>query len=55
MRQKFPEHLYHKRAPIESIISTVKRKLLARAPGHSLQTQCLQALLPGIAYTIYRL
>jgi hypothetical protein len=55
MRQEFPEHLYRRRALIESIISAVKRKLSARAPGRSLQTQCLQALLLGIAYNIYRL
>jgi hypothetical protein len=55
MRQEFPAHLYRRRALIETIISAVKRKLSARAPGRSLQTQCLQALLLGIAYNIYRL
>jgi Transposase DDE domain/Transposase domain (DUF772) len=55
MRQEFPAHLYRRRALIESLISAVKRKLSARAPGRSLQTQCLQALLLGIAYNIYRL
>jgi Transposase DDE domain len=55
MRQKFPEHLDHRRALIESLISAVKRKLSARAPGRSLQTQCLQALLLGLAYNIYGL
>jgi hypothetical protein len=55
MRQEFPVHLYRRRALIESLISAVKRKLSARAPGRSLATQCLQALLLGIAYNIYRL
>jgi hypothetical protein len=54
MRQEFPAHLYRRRALIESLISAVKRKLSARAPGRSLQTQCQQALLLGIAYNIYR-
>ena len=55
MRQDFPAHLYRRRALIESLISAVKRKLSARVPGRSLQTQCLQALLLGIPYNIYRL
>jgi hypothetical protein len=55
MRQKFPADLYRRRSLIESLISAVKRKLSARAPGRSLRTQCLQALLLGIAYNIYRL
>jgi hypothetical protein len=54
MRQEFPVELYRRRAHIESLISAVKRKLSTRAPGRSLQTQCLQALLLGIAYDIYR-
>jgi Transposase DDE domain/Transposase domain (DUF772) len=55
MRQELPVHLYGRRSLIESLIASVKRKLSARAPGRSLQTQCLQALLLGIAYNIYRL
>ena len=55
MRQECPEHLYHGRALIESIISAVQRQLSARAPGRSLQQPCLQAWLLGIAYNIYRL
>jgi hypothetical protein len=55
MRQDFPVHRYRRRTLIESLISAVKRKLSARAPGRSLATQCLQALLLGIAYDIYRL
>jgi hypothetical protein len=55
MRQEFPAHLYGRRSLIERLISSVKRKLSARAPGRSLQTQCLQALLLGIAYNISRL
>jgi hypothetical protein len=55
MSQEFPADLYRRRALIESLIPAVKRKLSARAPGRSLATQCLQALLRGIAYNIYRL
>jgi hypothetical protein len=55
MRQNFPGPLYRRRGLIESVISAVKRKLSARAPGRSLSTQCLQALLLGLAYNIYRL
>jgi hypothetical protein len=55
MRRDFPADIYGRRSLIESLISAVKRKLSARAPGRSLQTQCLQALLLGIAYNIYRL
>jgi IS5 family transposase len=55
MRQAFPAHLFRRRSIIESVISAVKRKLSARAPGRSLGTQCLQALLLGLAYNIYRL
>jgi hypothetical protein len=55
MRQNFPVYLYRRRSLIESIISAVKRKLSARAPGRFLLTQCLQTLLLGVAYNIYRL
>jgi hypothetical protein len=54
MRQGFPAHLYGRRARLESLIAAVKRQLSARAPGRSLVTQCLQALLWGIAYNISR-
>jgi hypothetical protein len=52
MRQCFPHLLYRRHALIEGIISTVKRKLSAPAPGRSLQTQHLQALLPRVAYLL---
>lgn len=55
MRQDFPCPEYGQRSLIESVISAVKRKLSARAPGRSLYMQCLQALLLGVAYDIYRL
>jgi len=55
MQQQFPKELYRQRALVETVFSVVKRKLSARAPGHSLQTQRLQALLLGLAYNIYRL
>lgn len=55
MRRAFPRRLYAQRALIESVFSSVKRKLSARAPGRSLHTQCRQALLLGLAFNIYRL
>jgi Transposase DDE domain len=55
MPQELPGHRYSRRALTESLISAVKRKLSARAPGRSFATQCLQALPLGIAYNIYRL
>ena len=55
MRAAFPRQLYQRRALVESVISAVKRKLSARAPGRSLETQRVQALLLGLAYNLYRL
>jgi hypothetical protein len=55
MRQEFPAALYRRRARIASLISAVTRPRSARAPGRSLATQCLQALLLGVAYNVYRL
>ena len=45
MRAEFPRQLYRRRALVESVFSAVKRKLSTRAPGRSLQTQRIQALL----------
>lgn len=55
MRAAFPRQLYRRRALVESVFSAVKRKLSARAPGRSLETQRIQALLLGLAYNLYRL
>lgn len=55
MRQNFPRRQYGQRALVETVFSTVKRKLSARAPGRSLFTQLRQALLLGLAYNLYRL
>ena len=55
MRMAFPSQLYRQRALVESVFSAVKRKLSARAPGRSLETQRIQALLLGLAYNLYRL
>ena len=55
MRQAFPRRLYRRRALIESLFSSVKRKLSARAPGRSLRTQKRQALLLGLSFNLYRL
>lgn len=55
MRKNFPRRRYRRRSLIESVFSTVKRKLSARAPGRTLATQTRQALLLGVAYNLYRL
>lgn len=55
MRRRFPQKQYRQRALIESVFSAVKRKLSQKAPGRSLETQCLQALLLGVTYNLYRL
>ena len=55
MRRAFPRRLYRRRALIESLFSSVKRKLSARAPGRSLRTQMRQALLLGLSFNLYRL
>lgn len=54
MREHFPSEKYSLRSWIESVFSAAKRKLSARAPGRTLHTQCLQALLLGLAFDIYR-
>src|SRR5579875_2730334 len=55
MRRAFPRRLYRHRSLIESLFSSVKRKLSARAPGRSLRTQVRQALLLGLSFNLYRL
>lgn len=54
MRRAFPRRVYRKRTLIETVFSSVKRKLSARAPGRTLAMQMRQALLLGLAYNIYR-
>jgi hypothetical protein len=55
MRRTFPQRVYRRRALIESLFSSVKRKLSARAPGRSLPMQMRQALLLGLSFNLYRL
>jgi len=55
MRRAFPQRLYRRRSLIESLFSSVKRKLSARAPGRSLRTQMRHALLLGLSFNLYRL
>src|ERR1700733_15338756 len=55
MRRAFPRRIYRRRSLIESLFSSVKRKLSARAPGRSLHTQKRQALLLGLSFNLYRL
>ena len=54
-RTNFPRQKYCRRSRIETVFSTVKRKLSCRAPGRSTDTQRRQALLLGLAYHLYRL
>jgi Transposase DDE domain/Transposase domain (DUF772) len=55
MRRRFPRRRYSQRAQVESVFSAVKRKLSAKAPGRSQETQRRQAMLLGVAYNIYLL
>jgi len=55
MRRAFPGKLYRRRALIETVFSSVKRKLSARAPGRSLHMPSRQALLLGLSFNLYRL
>jgi hypothetical protein len=55
MRRAFPRKLCRRRALVETLFSSVKRKLSARAPGHSLRMQTRQALLLGLSFSLYRL
>jgi hypothetical protein len=55
MRRAFPQRLYPRRTLIESLFSSVKRKLSARAPGRSLRMQMRQALLLGLSFSLFRL
>jgi hypothetical protein len=55
MRRAFPHRLYRRRALVETLFSSVKRKLSARAPGRSLRMQVRQALLLGLSFNLYRL
>jgi IS5 family transposase len=55
MRRAFPRRQYSRRALVETVFSTVKRKLSSRAPGRSLPMQQRQALLLGLTYNLYRL
>jgi hypothetical protein len=55
MRRAFPRRIYRRRALIESVFSSVKRKLSARAPGRLLPMQQRQALLLGLSFNLYRL
>jgi hypothetical protein len=55
MRCAFPRRIYRRGALIESLFSSVKRKLSASAPGRSLPMQMRQALLLGLSFNLYRL
>src|SRR5262249_32138136 len=53
MRRAFPNRLYRRPALIESVFSSVKRKLSARAPGHRLPMQIRQNLLLRLSFNLY--
>ena len=55
MKNNFPAKQYCQRNLIETVFSAVKRKLSTRAPGRSLATQAIQALILGLAYNLYKL
>jgi hypothetical protein len=55
MKNNFPAKQYSQRNLIETVFSAVKRKLSTRAPGRSLTTQAMQALILGLAYNLYKL
>ncbi len=55
MRRAFPGRPYRRRALVESLFSSVKRKLSARVLGRSLRMQMRQALLLGLSFNLYRL
>ena len=55
MRIAFPQKQYRQRNLIESVFSTVKRKLTCRASGRSFATPSRQALLLGLTFNLYRL
>jgi hypothetical protein len=55
MRRAFPRQVYRRRALIESLFPSVKRKFSARAPGRSMRTRVRQALSLGLRFTVYRL
>src|ERR1700680_3825360 len=55
MRSAFPRRIYRRRALIESLFSSVKRKLSARPPGRSRATRKRPALLLGLSFNLYRL
>lgn len=55
MKSNFPAKKYSQRNLVETVFSVVKRKLSTRAPGRSLVTQAIQALILGLAYNLYRL
>jgi hypothetical protein len=55
MRRAFPGRLFGRRALVETLFSSVKRKISARAPGRSLRMQIRQALLLGLSFNRYQL
>jgi hypothetical protein len=55
MRRAFPQRVYRRRALVETLFSSVNRKLSAHAPGRTLRMQIRQVLLLGLSFNLYRL
>jgi hypothetical protein len=55
IRLAFPQRVYRRRALVETLFSSVKRKLSARVPGQTIRTQMRQALLLALSFNLYRL
>jgi hypothetical protein len=55
MRSAFPRQLCRHRALIETVFSSAKRKLSARAPGRSLGMQMRHGMLLSLSFNLYRL
>lgn len=54
MQRNFPKKLDSRRGLVETVFSVIKRKLSAKAPGRTLETQRIQAFLLGVAFNVYR-
>jgi hypothetical protein len=55
LKNNFPARPYSQPNRIATVFSAVQRQLSTRAPGRSLATQAMQALILGLAYNLYKL
>jgi hypothetical protein len=54
VRGAFPLRVYRRRALVETLFSSVMRKLSVRALGRTMEMHIYQALRLGLAYNIHR-